>query len=282
MNYSDLFVVLALASGLYGLIVALARQRSFLTRAVNPYRWPWLFAGLTALWCGIGLLRLEARSWSPEAWSGTLGALVTDAPLSTQGKVASVALLLGLLFLVLVVWCRFNFPRDPITFARVRDRGKALRYYVSKLKGGLDYAVLMRPGGERLEEAWFEKHIQATLPQMPRIEGPESTRVARTVNDQLVYWRATAERLHDSMGALDTVIAPAHQGTNRRLLFDSEYGGLFFAYLRLPTAGPTDGEALFLFAATLSQSAMNTKEADLHFDLLMKALKQIDTSVRIA
>src|SRR5258708_18379778 len=59
MNYSDLFVVVLLVAGMYGLIVALARQPQFLTKAVNPYRGPWLLAALTALWFGIGLLRLE-------------------------------------------------------------------------------------------------------------------------------------------------------------------------------------------------------------------------------
>ena len=37
-----------------------------------------------------------------------------------------------------------------------------------------------------------------------------------------------------------------------------------------------------MFAATLCQEAMNTKVADAHFDLLVRALKQIDANVRIA
>src|SRR5262245_20335484 len=147
MNYSELFVVVLLVAGLYGLIVALARQPQFVTRAVNPYRGPWLLAGLTSLWFGIGLLRLEAHSWDLHALTGVLAALVTDAPLSTRGKVAAVAVLLGVLFIVLVVWCKLNYPKDPIIFRRPEQRGKALRYYVTKLKGGLEYAVLMRPGG---------------------------------------------------------------------------------------------------------------------------------------
>src|SRR3954463_9770691 len=102
MNYSELFVVVLLVVGLYGLIVALARQRQFLTKAVNPYRMPWFLAGLTALWFGIGLLHLEAHSWDPQAVTHVLASLITDAPLSTRGKVAVVSILLGLLFLVLV------------------------------------------------------------------------------------------------------------------------------------------------------------------------------------
>lgn len=238
-------------------------------------------AGLTCLWFGVGLLRLEAKSWDPHDWATVLSALVTDSHLTTQGKVAAVAVLLGLLLIVIVTWCRLNCPRDPATFRRPHQRCKALRYYVAGLKGGLDYAVLMRPGGERLEEAWESKHMRVALPQLPRVvAGGERTH--RTADDQVSYWRTTAEHLHQSMAALDAAIAPAHHGTNRRIVFDCEYGGLFFAYLRPPIPGDTNAEPIYLFAATLSQEAMNMKVADAHFDLLVRALKQIDANVRVA
>jgi len=281
MNYSDLFVVLLLAAGLYGLIVALARQPQFVTKAVNPYRGPWFLAGLTCLWFGIGLLRLEAHSWDPHDLTRVLASLVTDAPLSTRGKVAVVAVLLGLLFVVLVVWCRLNYPKDPLVFRRPNQQGKALRYYVTKLKGGLEYAVLMRPGGERLEEAWEPRHLRTCLPHLPRVNGGHE-RTCRTIDDQIAFWRQAAEHIHQSMAALDAVIAPAHQGGNRRMVFDCEYGGMFFAYLRPPVPGNPDCEPVYLFAATVSQEAMNLKLADQHFDLLLRALKGIDTNVRTA
>lgn len=281
MNLSDLFVVVALAAGLYGLMVALARQPQFLTRAVNPYRWPWLLAGVTALWFGAGVLRLEAGSWDLHDLARVLTALVTDAPMTTRGKVAAVAVLMGLLLIVLVVWCRLNYPRDPATFSRPSQRGRALRYYVANLKGGLDYAILMRPGGERLEEAWEARHIRACLPHLPRVVGAAEP-VTRTLDDQVAYWRATAEDIHAAMAKLDGAVARAHQGGNRRLVFDTEYGGLYFAYLRAPAPGAADPDPVFLFAATLDQEAVNTKAADLHFDLLVRALKQIDTNVRVA
>jgi hypothetical protein len=281
MNFSDLLVVLVLAAGLYGLIVVLARQRQFLTQAVNPYRWAWFLAGVTALWFGIGLLRIEAHSWDPHALSAVLTSLVTESPLSTRGKVAVVAVLLGLLFIVLVLWCRFNYPKDPRTFRRPDHRGKALRYYVAKLKGGLEYAVLMRPGGERLEEAWESRHMRLCLPHLPRVNGG-TERNCRSVDDQIAYWRQTAEHVHQSIAQLDAAIAPAHQGANRRIVFDSEYGGMFFAYLRPPVPGSPDAEPIYLFAATVSQEAVNMKIADNHFDLLLQALKGIDTNVRSA
>ena len=68
MNASDLLIVIALASGLYALIVALTRQRQFLAKAVNPHRGSWLIAALTTVWVGMGLLRWEAGSWSPARW----------------------------------------------------------------------------------------------------------------------------------------------------------------------------------------------------------------------
>lgn len=280
MNFSDLLVVVALAAGLYGLIVALARQRQFLTRAVNPNRGAWLLAGVTALWVGIGLLRLEAESWHPHDLGRLLASLVTDAPLSTRGKMAVVAVLLGLLFVLLVLWCRLNFPKDPTVFRRPEQRGKALRYYVTRLRGGLDYAVLMRPGGERLEEAWERRHLRTCLPHLPRVAGG-TDRVERTADDQIAYWRLTAEHLHRSMTSLDAAIAPAHQGANRRLVFDCEYGGLYFAYLRSPVPGQPDAEPIYVFAAAVSQEAVNLKLADAHFDLLLRALKGIDTNVRL-
>jgi hypothetical protein len=46
--------------------------------------------------------------------------------------------------------------------------------------------------------------------------------------------------------------------------------------------GAPDAEPVYLFAAALSQEAVNLKVADGHFDLLLRALKQIDTNVRVA
>jgi hypothetical protein len=64
-------------------------------------------------------------------------------------------------------------------------------------------------------------------------------------------------------------------------VFDVEYGGMFFAYLRLPALGAADADPVYVFAAALSQEAINRKLADAHFDLLVHALKQIDTNVRL-
>src|SRR5262245_33622634 len=102
MNLSDLFVVVALGSALYGVIVAVAGRRQFLAKAVNPHRLSWLVAAVSLLWVGVGLMRWEAQSWDPEAWSRMLAQLVTDTPTPPQVKAASVAVLLSLVFLGLV------------------------------------------------------------------------------------------------------------------------------------------------------------------------------------
>src|SRR5438309_6840682 len=96
----------------------------------------------------------------------------------------------------------------------------------------------------------------------------------------MAFRRRTAEHIPQSMAALAAAIAPARQGANRRIVFDCEYGGLFFAYLRPPVPGNADAEPIYLFAATVSQEAVNMKIADNHFDLLLRAIKGIDTNVR--
>jgi hypothetical protein len=278
MNFTDLFIVAVLAITVYGLIVAISRRRQFLTEAVNPHRGAWLLAGLTVFWCGVGLLRLEAKSWELADFARVLSHLVTEQNLSPRGKVAAVALLMGLLFAALVFWCWLTLPRDPRTFRRPADRRRAFRYYVSTLKGGLDYAALVREDGERLEEAWNAKQIRARLDHLPRVaDAPGAPRQVRTEDDQLRFWQAAALHLHRSMATLDAAIAPAHHGHNRRLVFDAEYGGLFFIYLRPPDA---HGDCLYLFGATLNQEEMNLKTADRDFDLLLHALRHIEDSIK--
>ncbi len=281
-NFSDLFVVVALASALYALIVAVTKQRHFLEKAVNPHRGAWLIAAACVLWVGLSILRWEAQSWSLARWSPLLWQLVTDEPTSARIKVASMAIFLGVLFLILVLWCQLFFPRDPSTFRRPQDRKSAIRYYVTRLKGGLDYALLACGDGEVLDEAWHDKQIQLRCPHLPKVpmgEG-EAPRV-RTVNDQVRFWRTLANLIHARMQELDSLIDQAHQGRNRRLVFDAEYGGCFFKYLRVPDPRSEVDTGLFLFGATLDQLQMDTQVAEKHFHLLLEAMHQIDRSIRV-
>jgi hypothetical protein len=278
MNFTDLFVVAALVSALYALLVAVTRQRHFLTRAVNPHRGAWLAAAVGMLSVGAALLRLEAKSSEPEAWLHVLADLVSDSPMPPRAKIASVAAASGLLFVGLVAWCHVSLPRDPSTFRRPDDRGRAVRYYVG-LGGGLDYALLARDGGQRLEEAWAHRAMRGRVGHLPPIDAGGGPVRERTVLDQVVFWRESAGSVLRAMAALDAAVAPARQGQNRRVVFDTEFGGLFFLYLRPPGSG---GGGVYLFGATLNQAEVNAKVADRDFDLLAEALRTIDRGLRSA
>jgi hypothetical protein len=302
LNFNDLFVVLALVSAIYALLVVFWRERQFLLRAVNPYRGIWLFAAIAAISCGISLLRLETGSWHLHDWGALLRKLVTEEKLSPLGKAASVSIVTGLLFIGLVGWCYFTLPRDPSTFRRPEDRKRAFQYYITGLSEGLDYALLAWADGTIVEEACDPRKIRRRAQHLPRVltetapavssgeerrtEQPqpqeEPQRHVRGVEEQIEFWREAAHRIHKSMSTLDTIIAPAHQGTNRRLVFDSEFGGLFFIYLRMPEARDTDGEYLYLFGATLNQRNMNERIADHHFALLLEALRYIEQDIKMA
>jgi hypothetical protein len=281
MNFTDLFVVVAWVMALYGLIVALARKRYFLAKAVNPHRGAWLVAAASVFWVGVSLLRWEAQSWDPSAWATVLRQLVTDTPAPPRVKVASMAVFLGLLFFALAAWCWLALPRDPSTFRRPRDRRAAFRYYVARLRGGLDYALLACGDGERLEEAAATRQMQALCPHLLKVEADGEPPRCRTADDQVRFWREAAGQIHLRMAELDALIECAHHGRNRRIVFDAEYGGFFFKYLRLPDPRSKLDTGLYLFGATLNQVEMDSRRADHHFHLLLEALQSIDRSVRV-
>jgi hypothetical protein len=84
------------------------------------------------------------------------------------------------------------------------------------------------------------------------------------------------------MAELDALIDGANQGHNRRLVFDVEFGGMFFMYLRASDPRSKIDTALYLFGATLNQTEMASGRAEHHFKLLLEALVQIDRSIRVA
>lgn len=281
MNFSDLFVVVALGSGLYAVLVAITGQRQFLIKAVNPHRLTWLIAGVSVLWVGLSLMRWEAGTWDMRTWTDLFAQLVSDSPTPARVKVASVALFLGLVLTVLVAWCLVFFPRDPSSFRGPKDRKAAFRYYV-RLRGGLDFAVLGHGDGERLAEEADMRQIQAWCENLPKVKVGDEPPRARTANDQVEFWRQIAARIHERMKELDQLVETAYQGHNRRLVFDCEYGGLFFRYLRLPDPANRVDTGLYLFGATLNQTEMTNGRAEQHFQLLLDALHHIDRAVRVA
>jgi hypothetical protein len=282
VNFSDLFIVVALGSALYGLVVAVTGQRQFLTRAVNPHRGTWLIAAASVFWVGLTLMRWEAGNWEFAAWASLLAQLVTDAPTPPRVKVASLAILFGFVLLFVVLWCVFFFPRDPSTYRRPSDRRAAFRYYVTRLRGGLDYALLASGDGEQLEEEADRRQIRIWCPHLPKVQPDDGALRVRTEEDQIKFWRLTAAQIHARMKDLDALVETAHQGRNRWLIFDGEFGGLFFRYLRLADPRDRVDTALYLFGATLNQSEMSSGRAEQHFQLLVEALKHIDRAIRVA
>ncbi len=282
MNFSDLFIVVVLASAMYGLVVAVTGRRHFVVKAVNPHRGTWLIAAVSILWVGISLLRWEAQSWNLPTWASLLSQLVTDAPTTPRVKVASVAILLSGVFLILVFYCQLSLPRDPTTYRRPHHRRAAVKYYVTTLRGGLDYALLAWGNGERLEEEAHARQIRVRCPHLPKVQlTPAEEPHLRTVEDQVQCWRDIANRIHQRMNELDNLIELANQGRNQRLVFDTEFGGLFFKYLRLPDPRSKVDTALYLFGATVHQTEMDSRAADQHFHLLLQALLHIDRSIRV-
>jgi hypothetical protein len=77
------------------------------------------------------------------------------------------------------------------------------------------------------------------------------------------------------------LIEPAQHGRNRRIVFNAEYGGFYFRYLRPPDPQAKVDTALYLFAATLNQAEMDSQRADHHFHLLQRAIVHIDRSIRV-
>jgi hypothetical protein len=275
MHLSDLFQVLAYVIALYTLVMVFANRQHLLLRVINPNRRLMLIGAVSAFATGITFLQRGSKSWALAEWGEELSTLVTEKPISIPAKFASVALILGLLFLVLYVWCWVTLPRDPSTFGSASERQHAVRYYTC-WKGGHDYALLVRvrPGADGgglhavpEAEAWDAVQIQKRLPELP---------AERTIDAQIGYWRELAAELHASMKGLDAITAVAQQGPNRRVFLDAEYGGFFFVYIRPP--GPA-GECLYLFAATLDQGRINDEAADHRVAMLTRALQNIESSV---
>ncbi|MFQ3594316.1 MAG: hypothetical protein SNJ82_14150 [Gemmataceae bacterium] len=280
MNFTDLFTVIGLGSALYAVLVVFTRQQQFLVKAVNPYRLMWVITGFSVFWVGIGLMRLEVGNWNFNDWWPVFFQLISDEPAGPRVKIASLAIFFGILLIGLVVYCVMVYPRDPSTFRGPNCRRSAVRYYV-RLRGGLDFAQIRLGDGEIQEEESHPKQIALWCPHLPKVKmGDEVPRI-RTVEDQLELWRELARSIHSHMRELDELVSIAHQGHNRRLVFDCEYGAIFFHYLRMPDPAASVDTGIYLFGATLSQTEMNNGQAEQHFQLLYEALKNIDRSIRV-
>jgi len=282
MNVTDLSVVLGLGAALSALLLAVVGRRNFLLHAVNPHRMTWLLAAVSVLWVGFTLMRWEARSWDLVTWSRLAGQLVTDEPAPARVKVASLAILFSLLMAGILAWCVSILPLDPSTFRRPQDRRAAFRYYVARLRGGLDFAVLALGDGEQPEEATNLRQLGAWCPHLPKVKSGDGPPHVRDAQEQIDRWRRLAAQINAQIKNLDALIEPGQQGRNRRLVFDAEFGGIFFRYLRQPDPRDPLDTGLYLFGATLNQMEMSNGRAERQFQLLFEALRHIERSVRVA
>ncbi len=273
-NVSDLSRVLAVSGAAFGL-ARVAVGKPLVTQVVNPHRPLWLLAAGGFLSGAAGLLRWHAKSADPEAWAVPLRALVTEERTAPQVMVAAFGLFNGLVILGLVGYCRLVLPRDPATFRGLHDAGRVVRYYARRT-GGLDFAVLVRLGKEPdavpevVASGTARRHVAARMAEAG---------IDHTVDEQAAAWTAQATVLHHEMERLAKVLGAAGQGANRRALFDGQYGGVLFQYVRPPEVGD---EFVYLFAATLSQREVDSRRFEDHFDLLVTALRHVRAGVEKA
>jgi hypothetical protein len=94
------------------------------------------------------------------------------------------------------------------------------------------------------------------------------------------FWRRCARSIHEKRRDLEGLFGIAHQGHNWEFVIDTEFGGLFFRYLRLPDPSVEGDPGLYLFGATLNQSEIDNGRAYQHFKLLTEALQTIDKAIR--
>jgi hypothetical protein len=265
-NLTDLTKVVSIVLVVYVLLTTLGK-RHFLSKAVNPHRGVWFLGGLGLLFVGYSLLAWQAKSWDPDRTLPLLESLFLEqrAPAYVIGSAS--ALLLGVSFLLMTAWCVVRLPRDPSTFRR-NDTQKAVRYYTRR-RGGLDFATVIAAARDGtttvLAEAMHKRQSALTLQDLPG---------KPPLAEQLERWRRLAMELHRSMGTLDSLVLPAGQGGNCRIILDVKIGGFAFRYLDRPAdpAAPT----IFVFGATLDQRDMTFKTMEHHFDLLFDALVHIN------
>ena len=174
----------------------------------------------------------------------------------------------ALVILGVLVYCVWRLPRDPSTFRRSKDQAKVVRYYTN-LPGGLDFSTLIRLSKKDGAQAVYlatgvnVHEIQKRLDELVPF---------RTAESQIAWWTSLALDMHTEMDRMNGILGKGGQGINRRVLFDVQFGGYLFQYLRPPEVGE---DYLFAFAATLVQAEVNTRRFEEHFELMITALRNI-------
>lgn len=266
-NLTDLTKLVGLSAAAFA-VLRVALGRPLIAQVINPHRLLWLFAAIGFLSSAAGLLRWDTKSADPLEWLTPLRAVVSEEKAHGQVMVAAFALFNGLVILGILGYCWLKLPRDPHTFRRQKDRAKVVQYYTA-LNGGLDFAVLVRlPKSDGAQP-----QVIATGANRRELEERLGDLIpTRTADMQTQWWTDLATEVHKEMDRLNAVFGAGGQGINRRALFDVQFGGYLFQYLRPPEVGD---EFLYLFGATLTHAEVNTRRFEEHFELLVKALRNI-------
>ncbi len=266
-NLTDLTKILALSGAVFA-VLRVVVGKPLITQVVNPHRPTWLFAAFGFLTGAFGLLRTESHSSSAMAILAPLKALVTEERASGPVMIAAVALFNALVILGVLAYCVWRLPRDPSTFRRAKDQAKVVRYYTN-LPGGLDFSTLIRLSKKDGAQAVYlatgvnVNEIQKRLDELVPF---------RTAESQIAWWTSLALDMHTEMDRMNAILGKGGQGINRRVLFDVQFGGYLFQYLRPPEVGE---DYLFAFGATLVQAEVNTRRFEEHFELMIAALRNI-------
>jgi hypothetical protein len=263
-NLTDLTKVAAISAAVFAVLRAVF-GRPLVRNIVNAHRLTWFLVAVGFFAGGTGLLRDHAKSNNPFEWFSPLG---TEERAAGPVLVAAFAFLNTLVILGMLAFCHFRLARDPGSFRKLKQLPKAVQYYAS-LKGGIDFAVLLRLA--KSEDAKAEvvamgvnrKEIQDRLDAIGRKESADA-RIAK--------WLELAGDLHREFQAMNAVLEKGGQGGNRRVLLDVQYGGYLFQYVRPPKSG---SDVLFLFAVTVLQQEVTNRQFEDHFEQLMQAIRNI-------
>jgi hypothetical protein len=270
-NLTDLTKLLGLSVAAFT-VLRVAVGKPLVARVINPHRMTWVLAALGFFSGATGLLRWQTKSSDPVVWLAPLKDLVTDERADAYVMMAAFGMFNGLVILGLVGYCWLRLPRDPTTFRSLRDRAKVVRYY-TRLRGGLDFATLIRLSKQ--PDATAEVLAFGVTPRTVTERLLDMT-PARTLDAQVKMWTDLAIALHHEMGQLTKVLTAGGQGVTRRALFDVQFGGYLFQYIRPPEVGD---DYVFVFAATLSQLELNSRRFEEHFELLVAALRNVKAGV---
>lgn len=266
-NVTDLSKVVAISAAVFAVLRAVL-GRPIVRTIINPNRLTWLFVAGAFIAGGAGLLRDRANSNHPVDWFAPLETLVVEERAPGPVLVAGFALLNGLAILGTLAYCFLRLPRDPGSFRKLKQLPKAVQYY-SSLKGGIDFAALIRldkGAGAKPETVAMgvnRKEIQSRLEAIGRKESADV---------RIREWLELAVELHADFQRMNAILEKGGQGGNRRVLLDVQYGGYLLQYVRPPKSGR---DVLFLFAVTVLQQEVTNRQFEEHFDLLLRAVRNV-------